>query len=90
MDLGKRRRRLAAGKLLNEGRPADAAIAQIDETKRITHRRIVAARSEEILAQQESRTAGDRDPGARRGVWLRVGLAVGADNPERLPGGVSS
>src|SRR5438105_7472183 len=51
LDLGKRRRRLAAGKLLNKRRPAKTAIAQIDESKGVTHRRIIAARGEEILAE---------------------------------------
>jgi hypothetical protein len=57
LDLGEGRRRLAVGKLLDEGRTADASIAEIAKTERVTHCRIVAARGKKIPAQKESRPA---------------------------------
>ena len=55
LDLGEGGGRLAVGKLLDERRTADASIAEIAKTERITHCRIVAARGKKIPAQKESR-----------------------------------
>ena len=59
LNLGEGGRRLAIGKLLDEGRTADASIAEIAKTERITHCRIVAPRGEKIRAKKKSRAARD-------------------------------
>ena len=55
LDLGEGGGRLAVWKLLDEGWTADASIAEIAKTERVTHCRIVAARGKKIPAQKESR-----------------------------------
>ena len=90
LDLGEGGGRLAVGKLLDERRTADASIAEIAKTERITHCRIVAARGKKIRAEKESRAASDRQPSTRAGVWLRERPAVSARDAERLPFGVTA
>jgi hypothetical protein len=90
LDLGEGGRRLAVGKLLDERRTADASIAEIAKTERITQCRIVTARGEKIRAEKEGRAARNRQPGARTAIRLREGLAVSARDAERLPVSVTA
>jgi len=90
LDLGQGGRRLAVRKLLDEGRTADASIAEIAKTERITQRRIVAACGEKICADKEGRAARNWQSSTRGGARLRERLAVGARDAERLPIGVTA
>src|SRR5262249_15152870 len=90
LDFGNGGWRLAVGEPLNKRRTADAGIAEVDEPQRVAQGRVKAARGEKVGSEQESRAAGDRHPGTRRCMRLRVGLAVCANNSERMPGGVAA
>ena len=62
LNLLQGRRAFAAGKLLAEWRIAADEVAEMAKRQRVAGRRVVGVDRAEILPDQESRAAGDRQP----------------------------
>jgi hypothetical protein len=91
LDLGEGRRRLAVGKLLDEGRTADASIAEISKDRARNSLPDCSCARQKNSRPEGKQARRDRQPSTRAGVWLRERLAVSARDAERhLPFGVTA
>src|SRR5205814_726245 len=79
---------VAAGEGLHERACAEHAFAQMTDGESVVDRRVVTFHRFEILPDQESRTAGYRDPELCARIRMRECLSVGTRDAERLPFGV--